>query len=200
MQLFTEHKKGHRPMLTEALGVCLTPGFTNATNAAYEAWAQGIRNNLEQARQNNLQAQADELYNANLRLVDQSVALKKQVDGLKADEQCERKQAQVYLAKLTATSAVLKVTETLARQGKDISALDERLRSHHKMNTYGKTVREYIYTMALMKSLTVSGWTRAEASLDKLYRVNLDITPQELETFDRIPPVLENGKPMTVAA
>lgn len=187
-------------MLTEALGVCLTPGFTNATNAAYEAWAQGIRNNLEQARQNNLQAQADELYNANLRLVDQSVALKKQVDGLKADEQCERKQAQVYLAKLTATSAVLKVTETLARQGKDISALDERLRSHHKMNTYGKTVREYIYTMALMKSLTVSGWTRAEASLDKLYRVNLDITPQELETFDRIPPVLENGKPMTVAA
>ncbi|QEH95197.1 hypothetical protein [Gluconobacter thailandicus] len=188
-------------MLTEALGVCLTPGFTNATNAAYEAWAQGMRNNLETARQKNLQAQADELYNANLRMVDQIVALKKQVDSLKADEQSERKQGEVYLAHLMATSAVLKVTETLARQGKDISVLDERLRSHHKMNTYGKTVREYIYTMALMKSLLARpGWTRAEASLDKLYGVKLDITPQEVEVFDRIPPVLENGKPMTVAA
>ncbi|GAN91740.1 hypothetical protein Gbfr_051_002 [Gluconobacter frateurii M-2] len=187
-------------MLTEALGVCLTPSFTNATNAAYEAWAQGMRNNLETARQKNLQAQADELYNANLRMVDQIVALKKQVDSLKADETFERKQKQVYLAHLTATSAVLKVTETLVRQGKDISVLDERLRSHHKMNTYGKTVREYIYTMAVLKSLTVSGWTRAEASLDKLYGVKLDVTPQEVEVFDRIPPVLESGKPMTVAA
>ncbi|GAC88866.1 hypothetical protein Gbth_087_002 [Gluconobacter thailandicus F149-1 = NBRC 100600] len=187
-------------MLTEALGVCLTPGFTNATNAAYEAWAQGMRNNLETARQKSLQAQADELYNANLRMVDQIVALKKQVDSLKANEEFERKQGSVYLAKLTATSAVLKVTELMVRQGKDISVLDERLRSHHKMNTYGKTVREYIYTMALLKTLIGCGWTRTEASLDTLYGVKLDVTPQEVEVFDRIPPVLENGKPMTVAA
>ncbi|KXV26731.1 hypothetical protein [Gluconobacter japonicus] len=188
-------------MLTEALGVCLTPGFTRATSAAHDAWAQGIRNNLERARQNSLQAQADEMYAANLRLVEKLTALLKQVDGLKADEEFERKQGEVYLAKLTATRAVLTVTETLARQGKGIDVLDERLMSHHGMNASGMTVRQYIYTMALLKSiLSRPGWTRLDASLDKLYGLNLDITPQELNTFDRTPPVMENGKPMTVTA
>jgi len=188
-------------MLTEALGVCLTPGFTRATSAAHDAWAQGIRNNLERARQNSLQAQADEMYAANLRLVEKLTTLLKQVDGLKADEEFERKQGEVYLAKLTATRAVLTVTELLARQGKGIAVLDERLMSHHGMNASGMTVRQYIYTMALLKSILANpGWTRLDASLDKTYGLNLDITPQELNTFDRTPPVMENGKPMTVAA